>query len=1014
MSLTPASTVLLGIGPLLAGVVLQLLMARVLSPRAKGVVAVFCSLLSLLGIAATYPTIHSGGAVDGVLSPWDGPLALAIHVDGLSLLFALMGTVIGAIVLIYSVDYMRNDAACTRFYALMLLFVGGLVGLVYTADLLLFYFWWEIMGLCSFGLVGFWYRNPEAVSGARKVLLMTHLAGYGLLAAVVLLYVRTGTTLWTSPAVSKAFTGGLFVLMLVAACAKSVQVPLHTWIPEAMAAPTPVSALLHAACYVKAGVYLVARMHSFALWPASWSATVMWVGTVTMVVGVMYAMVQNDVKRMLAFHTVSQIGYMITGIGLGTPLGITAGLLHCLNHGFFKGGLFLAAGGVQHATGTRDMNELGGLSSKMPRTFLCWLISVGSLMGIPLMSGFVSKWLLFTAALQQRQIVPAVVALVVSVGTVFSGAKVTSSVFLGATGPRTENAREAPHSMVLGMGLLAAGSIVLGVAPQFAILYLLNPVLGALGMPAVVEVSWLGMVTPYGAWWSTTGLFFALVSVALGAMVVLALRPAPVLVGSGAATGVAGGGVFTGGQPLPGNGTFPASDFSAVLKKEWKSFFLHADVDQYYLAIWRPVMALAEAVARMVNVIEQRTTTWLVALAALGVIVIRYGLAPAAPVEFKAPPGVPPLLAACCGIALVALCMAAAATPRWRPQLWQLLPSGLLAVAGMAATGPGLRLALLEASSLLALVLVWRVSKSRAASWAYLAAVLLSACAMFGGDFALAHAAPEWARALLITGFLLKLAIVPLFLWLPKVAEAVPSLVIGLIVAVVDMAAFAEFIALSTAHPWLLSPRGVWIAMAAITALAGGFLMLTQRNLKRLLAFSTVEDMGFLLMGVASASVIGIQGAIFGAAAHSLAKALLFASLSHPEADGALTEDAAGLAARYPLSAAAFLFGMLTVLGIPPTLGYTARWRLYKTACHAGDWLLFVFLLASGFALIAYLRALTSIWWGPSKEEAAGQASPQSTGEPILMVIALAMLTIATLATAIFPDAILSALGGAR
>ena len=221
-----------------------------------------------------------------------------------------------------------------------------------------------------------------------------------------------------------AFTGGVFVLMLVALVAKSVQVPLHTWIPEAMAAPTPVSALLHAACYVKAGVYLACRMHSFGAWPVNggfaWgSASLVWIGTVTMAVGVMYAMVQTDLKRMLAFSTVSQIGYMMMGIGIGTPLAIAAGLLHCLNHGFFKGGLFLTAGSVQHAAGTRDMNKLGGLAGKMPQTTLSWLIGAGSMAGIPLMSGFASKWMLYAAALQAGWAVPAMVAWAVSLGTVF-------------------------------------------------------------------------------------------------------------------------------------------------------------------------------------------------------------------------------------------------------------------------------------------------------------------------------------------------------------------------------------------------------------------------------------------------------------------------------------------------------------------------------------------------------------------------------------------------------------------
>ncbi len=160
----------------------------------------------------------------------------------------------------------------------MLTFICGMVGLVYSANLFFLYLCWEAMGLCSFSLVGFWYEKKESVAGARKVLLMTHLAGYGLLAAILLIFARTGSALWTDPAVAQAFSGGIYTLMLVALLAKSVQFPLHTWIPEAMNAPTPVSALLHAACYVKAGVYLAARMHCFNQWPGSWGFAMMWLG----------------------------------------------------------------------------------------------------------------------------------------------------------------------------------------------------------------------------------------------------------------------------------------------------------------------------------------------------------------------------------------------------------------------------------------------------------------------------------------------------------------------------------------------------------------------------------------------------------------------------------------------------------------------------------------------------------------------------------------------------------------
>jgi multicomponent Na+:H+ antiporter subunit A len=459
----------------------------------------------VLAVGATAGLVRAGRAVELNALPWDGPLALVLHVDALSVLFALMGTGLGAFVLLYSIGYMAHDKAVTRFFALMLLFIGGFVGLVYSANLFILYLCWEVVGLCSFSLVGFWYTNPESVHGARKVLLMTHIAGYGLLAAILVVFHRTGSALWTDPKVASAFTGGVFVLMLIALIAKSVQFPLHTWIPDAMAAPTPVSALLHSACYVTSGVYLAARMHCFGQWPQAlgqpWgNETLMWVGTVTMAVGVMYAMVQSDLKRMLAFSTVSQIGYMMMGIGIGSSLAITAGLLHCLNHGFFKGGLFLGAGSVQHASGTRDMNQLGGLAQKMPHTTLSWLINIGSMMGLPLMSGFASKWMLYTAALQAGWTVPAMVAWAASLGTVFLGAKSTSAVFLGPLTDATKDAHESPPTMLWGMGFLAAGSVVLGIAPQLAVNYLLNPILGAMKLEAV-QVTWFGLSGKVGWPW---------------------------------------------------------------------------------------------------------------------------------------------------------------------------------------------------------------------------------------------------------------------------------------------------------------------------------------------------------------------------------------------------------------------------------------------------------------------------------------------------------------------------------
>lgn len=1008
MSLSPGILIYGALGPLFMGVVLELFLARLLTARGKGILATLCCLASLVAILATYPVIHSRAAVDFQAGSWDGALSLAFHVDALSLLFGLMGSGLGLIVLFYSIDYMAKDRSATRFYALMLTFIAGLVALVYSSNLFVFYLCWEAMGLCSFNLVGFWYKNREAVTGSRKVLLMTHLAGYGLLAAILLLTSRTGSALWTSPTVAGAFTGGIFLLMLVALIAKSVQFPLHTWIPDAMAAPTPVSALLHAACYVKAGVYLAARMHSFGSWPISWNETLMWIGTISMVVGVLFAMVQHDLKRMLAFHTVSQIGYMITGIGLGTPLGITAGLLHCLSHGFFKGGLFLVAGAVQHETGTRDMNQLGGLIRRMPRTTVVWLISVGSMMGVPLLNGFTSKWLLYTAALQAGQIVPALAAWVVSVGTVFSCVKATSSVFLGATNERTENAHEAPGFMLWGLGLIGAGSVVLGIVPQLAVRYIINPILPSLGYAASVQVSAFGLMSTTGGWSTIGGLSLVVISLVFGGGLVYSLANSAraVMVGGNIVLAGAGvtGGVFTGGEAMPGSGRMSASDFSAILRRQWDPFFQWMEVDRYYQAMWESLVSIAGLIRNVVAWFEAKAIGWILGLS-LGLLFAIKWLAPHVAIStLKTSFGVetiPLLITIACAIACCALCGSALSSAAWKRFALLMLLSGMTAVSGMFVVTPFLRLTLLEIATFLAVALVWQCLGEHPAAWVYTITAVGSAVSLIFGQYLLQYGNKEWALALLLCGFFLKLAIVPLFLWLPQLAERLPAVVTGLVIAVLDIGAFGELYCAAQANPWLITSHGIWLVAAIGSALLGAVLMLTEKNLKRLLAFSTVEDMGFLLLGLASASHIGVQGAMFGAAVHALAKALLFVSLSAPEADGALSKGSTGLAARYPISAAGFLAGMLAVLGVPPTFGFIGRWRLYEAAAQAGPRLLALFVLASMLALLAYVRALTRFWWGPSSQEADGIIK-----EPLLLRITIVGLIVVLLAGGLWPSGI--------
>ena len=997
---------------LLAGAVLQLLVARLCSAKTKGVLAVVFCLPSLLAVIATAPSVFAGQAIDFTLRQWNLPATIAVHVDALSVLFALMGTGIGGFVLLYSVGYMAHDKAATRFYATMLVFIAGFVGLVYCANLFMFYGCWEVIGLCSFSLVGFWYTNQEAVNGARKVLLMTHIAGYGLLAAILVIYHRTGSALWTDPKVAHAFTSGVFVLMLVALVAKSVQVPLHTWIPEAMAAPTPVSALLHAACYVKAGVYLAARMHSFGAWPAAWGGTMIWVGTVTMAVGVMYAMVQSDLKRMLAYSTVSQIGYMMMGLGIGTPLAITAGLLHCLNHGFFKGGLFLTAGSVQHAAGTRDMNRLGGLASRMPRTTLSWLIGVGSMMGIPLMSGFASKWMLYAAALQSGAVVPAMIAWAASLGTVFMGVKATSAVFLGPPTENTTDAHESPASMVWGMGLLAAGSIVLGVAPQLAVNYLLNPILRALALGAGVHVTWLGLSSDAGSFSTTGGLLLATVSVIVGGgiyVLAYAARPVTATAGGGAVLAGAGGGVFTGGEPLSSRARLTAGDFSDIFLQNWRSFFRWTNVDRAYLGLWAGFEATSRGLARVVGWMERRSIVLLLLFAPAVFALLQWvwpGTRTLA-VQGATLPEVhraPLVLIVSIGIAAAALFIAALKkVPAHGPILWLcMLVVGALSAGGLAVSNPWLRLGLLELAALLTVLRIWLTARSKAAKFSYLAVVLLSGAAVVASEILINTPNQAWSRALLLTGILAKLAAVPLLFWLLSLADEVPALVLGLVIAVVDMAAFGEFWMASQMNPALLTPSGLILGIAAATSLIAALLMLSQRSLKRLLVLSTIEDAGFLLLGLTCATELGASGAIIAACTHAIAKTLLFACLSAPEADGALGDAPVALATRYPVSAFGFLFGMLAMLGIPPTLGFLGRWRLYQSALEISPLLLAVFVLSSILALIAYVLALTRNWWGPPPDHDPSQAN----SEPFALRSAIVVLVAILLIAGIWPNAL--------
>jgi NADH-quinone oxidoreductase subunit L len=322
---------------------------------------------------------------------------IAFHLDSVSLIMLLVVTFVGFLIHLYSAEYMRDDEGYARFFAYMNLFVASMLVLVLANNLLLLYLGWEGVGLCSFLLIGFWYREPQNVRAARKAFLVTRCGDTAFALGLFLLFTQLGTldiqelmqraSVQWSPGTSTAVLAA--ALLLGGAVGKSAQLPLQTWLPDAMAGPTPTSALIHAATMVTAGVYLIARTHTlFALAPPVQLAVAI-IGTATMLLAAFSALAQRDMKRVLAYSTISQIGYMFLALGLGAW---SAAIFHLMTHAFFKALLFLAAGVVIHAVHEQDLYHMGGLRSELRLAFWSFVIGGSALAGLPLVTaGFFSK-----------------------------------------------------------------------------------------------------------------------------------------------------------------------------------------------------------------------------------------------------------------------------------------------------------------------------------------------------------------------------------------------------------------------------------------------------------------------------------------------------------------------------------------------------------------------------------------------------------------------------------------------
>lgn len=487
----------------LSPVVTFLVLALVAPLRRSGRPAAALSILGA-GVAFGAAVTLWSGLTEPVRQVWTwlpeagGALAsVGILADEQSAIMLVLVTLVSLLVQIYSLGYLSDEPATGigRYYTYQSLFAFSMLGLVIAPNLLQLFICWELVGLCSYLLIGFWYKKPSAARAAVKAFWTTKAGDVGLLIGIVLLWRQTGTfdfdqlrLLVDNGLVAVQGLSVITFCLYLGAAGKSAQFPLHVWLPDAMEGPTPVSALIHAATMVTAGVYLLTRMaFLFALTPDV-LALVAWVGAGTALMAAILACAQDDIKRVLAYSTVSQLGYMMTAIGAGFA---SAGFLHLLTHGVFKALLFLGAGAVIHAVGTNDITRMGGLARRMPQTLVVFLVGTLSLAGVPLFAGFLSKEEILGAVWAGGQTGPFVLLLIGAFLTAFYMFRVVFLAFFGSSATDSASAshahgahtadghhgvpHDAPFLMALPLWVLAGAAMAIGIyftlhhpEPEFA------------------------------------------------------------------------------------------------------------------------------------------------------------------------------------------------------------------------------------------------------------------------------------------------------------------------------------------------------------------------------------------------------------------------------------------------------------------------------------------------------------------------------------------------------------------
>jgi len=480
--------------------------------NAESTVAGAIAVIGLVQVALLFPDIAAGEVIRQRIA-WlpDWGLDFVIRIDGFAWLFAMLVLGIGALVVLYARYYMSPADPVPRFFSFLLAFMGSMLGVVLSGNLVQIVFFWELTSLFSFLLIGYWHHRQDARRGARMALLVTGSGGLCLLAGVLVIGRIVGSyeldAVLSSGNVIRAHPYYVLalVLVLLGTLTKSAQFPFHFWLPHAMAAPTPVSAYLHSATMVKAGVFLMAR-----LWPVlsgthEWFWLVGGAGAITLVLGAYAAMFQNDLKGLLAYSTISHLGLITLLLGMNSPMAAVAAVFHIMNHATFKASLFMAAGIIDHESGTRDIGRLSGLFQVMPITGTLAMVASAAMAGVPLLNGFLSKEMFFaeTVFITAAPWVEVALPLIAAVFGVFGVAyalRFTADVFFG---PLATDLPRQPHEptrlMRVPVDLLVLACLVVGIFPEVSVRRFLDaaasPVVGGM-LPEYSLAVWHGLNAP--------------------------------------------------------------------------------------------------------------------------------------------------------------------------------------------------------------------------------------------------------------------------------------------------------------------------------------------------------------------------------------------------------------------------------------------------------------------------------------------------------------------------------------